>query len=749
MAKYTTVTHTTASVAGAGGSLDFEIDIPANSVDIYKVKITPSGGTGTSVFSILKAAARAASDLVYKTQAWDDAVWYDPVEDDGGAYAERNQGFVCRYEDADLALKLYCTIVNNDANARTYDVSIDIAASPFTPSVLGVPDLLVAEAMANGLSIRSTVLARSNNDTIDKADFRAICVELGDPLPDFEDLRIVSEGGTFAHNGTTQLVIDDIPASAEGAVYQWVSTQHGRWYYAWRMHNSSGYSNWTDGNEDPSTVAQWVETNTNADTGPPSGWQVSIELGPRENTIIVHATRPITNGNVITGWAVQIKDAATGSWRLLDANAGAAETHYDGSAANHTMAIATGLFGGNGGVDWDTAAVGDMLLMDVRGDGNFNVAYCVAELVEAITASTVKTYKPLQPLPGASQSAGNYDKIRLKIVKPPWNWNSEGYMGGWAPGGGYWDTSWSQFKRFHLPDYTTAEWISDPIAINPTTVTPEARVWFVNGYSINDDAATHSTGVIGGPGIMGPKSWTSFKDRDWWFPVLTDAARSSLTINANGQVVLANTATLDPAYGVGGMVGRFRIYPGEDGIVQVGCSFTCTSLSNGSEKLFGMLLDCGIYADTRWLEGVGGMMGRYYRSLGVDRLSIAHQDGFSPQAGVSGLASYDDATSMRLDMALPALPFTLDMRLTIDESEQITDPWGIRTVWKLYEYQINSGGWNTITPLLGSNNHYDRHAVLVTRGWRPFAGLVTYATINGDNVTLTQFAVIKGICVRT
>ena len=105
MGRYVVDSFTTAVVAGAGGSLDFDRTIDNNYIDLYKIKITPSGGTGTTVFTIFKAAARGAGDISYLTKAWTVAVYYDPVEDDAGSYSERGEEFVCRYEDADVALK--------------------------------------------------------------------------------------------------------------------------------------------------------------------------------------------------------------------------------------------------------------------------------------------------------------------------------------------------------------------------------------------------------------------------------------------------------------------------------------------------------------------------------------------------------------------------------------------------------------------------------------------------------------------
>jgi hypothetical protein len=183
VARYSVLTTTTESVSGSGGSLDFELDLPANAVDLYKIKIAPSSTGETSIFSIFKTPDRDPEDLIYKTKPWDDTEYYDPIEDNAGVYSERAEGFVCRYEDTEEAGKLYCTIVNNKGTARTYDIEISIDISPFSPNAIGVPDVLTATATANGLLVTSKVIAAVNNATIDKADFRAILIAPGESLP--------------------------------------------------------------------------------------------------------------------------------------------------------------------------------------------------------------------------------------------------------------------------------------------------------------------------------------------------------------------------------------------------------------------------------------------------------------------------------------------------------------------------------------------------------------------------------------
>lgn len=771
MARYSVLMVTTSSVPGSGGSLDFELDLPAsNNVDVYKIKIVPSGGTGTSEFSIFKASARLPSDLVYKTQPWDSAIWFDPVEDDSSVLSERAEGFVCRYEDSDFAKKMYLTIVNNDASPRTYDIEVSIDESPYNPSTIGVPDILAAQATANGLFVATGVGATVNNSSIDKAEFRALCIPLGQPLPLTEDLRTAAEGGSFVHNGTTQLYVQNIPASPLGATYRWTSTQDGRWYYAWRLHNNSGWSNWTDGNEDPSAVAQWVDTNSNTDTAPPSNWQVTIERGPRENTIVVHATRPRTQGDTITGFACQIKDASVGSWRALDANAGAAETRYNGSGTNHTFDLATGLFARVSGTGFGTAAVGDIILYDVRGNGLFDITHCRGDVVKTVGSTTIETYTPQSGfLSTASETGGVLDQVRFKIVKPMWTWDSEGYMGGWQPNGGYWDWGFSQFQRYMWPDHTTQEFISDPIPIDPGASSVEARVWFTNGYSTSDGNIIHSTEIVGGTGILNGYTWLSFTDRSWWVPTNSDKDNLEIVFDASGRPVITNKTSAYPAYGFAGVIGRFRVTPNASGIIQIRVQFTCTQLTGGSatswKNAVGMWLETfgmvppSVIGTAVSDDYAGFVASHHWRSGGSpsgDFLTLQHVNGLSHQDGVSGVQSSLGSTTgpgtgkyHRADIALPSRPFDVELRLTIEEDLAMADPVRAKIVWKTYEYRIDGGGWNTI-PSIGVDPYiYERHWPLNWKGFSPVLGCMPMTSKAGDNVTLKQFSVIQGLCVRS
>ncbi len=748
MARYVVDAFTTASV-GSGVTLDFDRTIDANYVDIYKIKITPSGGTGTTEFWIYKAAARTAGDIIYSTAPWTDAIFYDPIEDNAGVYAERTEGFVCRYEDTDTLLQLHCSIKNNDASARTYDIEITIDDSPFAANVTGVPDNLFAEASANGLEITSHVSAQVNNATLTAAEFRAILYAPGALLPNIVDLRTVAEGGTFAHNGTTQLVITGLKSNIYGAEYRFTSSGAGRWYYAWKLQNSVGWSKWTDGNDTPSAVFQFVETSTNSDSGPPDDWQVNIEQGPIPNTIVVRATRPQTNGNIIRAWAVQLKDSSTGSWRKVDIGTGASEVHYDGSAANHDIDPATNLIHKTA-TTWGTAVPGDIVVMDVNGDGTFDSTKCLWGIVKVVAADNITLWSPLLPLATATMAGGIYTQIRLKIVKAPWDWDSEGYMGGWATDGGYWDTN--QDKDWPGLDNATKEFVTPPIPIDPTAVTVQARVWFVNGYSIDDGDIIVSADVVGGTGLVGDGFvWNSFKDRDWWVPVIQQPAHVQITLNTDGSVKgQSATGQTTNWFGAAGVAGRFRVFPSTNGQVILRGKWLVNQLTDpGSGSSFFQMI--GMIIDMEGMNNTGGGT----RDLGVhafvaqNHYHTGHKlaIGYAAKLETGGMGALIMSTTTQSEIAMPARPFYLELRLTIDEDTVNINP---ATVWKQFEYQISGGGWNDVTLPAPAETMYARRAVSTAlRGYKPvLVYMQTRTGFDGDNATLVQFEVQKGIAAR-
>jgi hypothetical protein len=751
---YSTLSFTTASVA-AGNTVDVDVDISNNYIDIYKIQIVPSVVGGTSVAKIFTNQARDAANLLYKTLDWDDAIFTDPIEDVGGIYNYRNEGFVARYEDADLALKLYLSITNNDSVSKTYDVIIVTSPSPYAPSVLGVPMEIMAAGFANGLKCLTAVEAHTNFIGINEAELRLKFYALGSSYPEYVDMSTAAEGGSFVDNGTTQRIFTGLPGDKTGATKSFTSGSQGRWYFAWKLQNASGWSKWSDGNEYPTTVTQWFETTEGEDTGPPAGWQVTLEKAKATNYYVVRVSRPRTNGNLIMWWSAQIKDASVGAWREVDANSGAAVTEYDGSGVNHTFDTTTNTLTAPAG--WGTASPGDLVVYDVRGDTTWDLKYCLWNTIESISGNDIHLYGGggrLGILDTATKVGDTFTEIRLKIVKPPWDWNTEGYLGDQA-NNGIFEGAAKIPAGWPLFDRTTKQFVSDPIYVPPSVSSPQARVWFHNGYSRSDDGLTVSTAIDGGKDIYNSGFiWYSFVDRDWWIPVVSQADNVNFEIEPAGTLLMGpNLAAPDhyPEFGVAGTVGRFRIYQDNTGVIQVRSKWTVNYVSTSSGGVYASLCWMGLGLENEVALGYGagndiydhGMAFRRYYSGGL-KLDLGHLRAWGAPSHQGD--SWFSNIFYRIDPA-PAMPITLEIRLTLDEDNVNIS--GGQVVMKTYEYQIDGGGWNTVTPLVAGPNMYGEWVGAGSiMGFMPRLLYWQQATASGDYVRLTEFEVIKGIVAR-
>ena len=248
---------------------------------------------------------------------------------------------------------------------------------------------------------------------------------------------------------------------------------------------------WSDGNGTPRYVKDYVDTIDPAlmDDGPPEDWSVTIEAGVATNTVQVVATRPAIHGNNIWFAAFQVKDSTTGAWYDVDANTGASSTKYDGSAVTHAVTL-NGKKISKAAAGWGTAGIGDLIVMDMRGAGNFAINHC--------KWATVTNFDGKVPGdPGYNAATSTYiiinqgqltpaemADVRIKIVSAPWGWSSDGYFGA-TPGGGY-----KQMEYWATGgDRTSNTFVSDPILLPTGTDLAEiqGRVWFENAYSRWDD----------------------------------------------------------------------------------------------------------------------------------------------------------------------------------------------------------------------------------------------------------------------
>jgi hypothetical protein len=123
MSRFETLSFTSASIPN-GNSLVIDEAIPVNYINVHKVKVVPSAGTGTSQVGIFKRSTALAVDCVYNTLPFSGDL-IDPVLNDGvSPPVEVNEGFLFPYEDLDNYSNLHISITNNGGLAQTYDVTI-------------------------------------------------------------------------------------------------------------------------------------------------------------------------------------------------------------------------------------------------------------------------------------------------------------------------------------------------------------------------------------------------------------------------------------------------------------------------------------------------------------------------------------------------------------------------------------------------------------------------------------------------
>src|SRR6185369_15511435 len=105
-----TLSFVTASINPAASSSTNQ-SIVGSIVDIVKVKVSPSSINASEFTSITiyKRNTFSASDIVYSTASFSGNL-IDPIETDGVTTNERNEGFVCRYEDLDNTNQMHIKV---------------------------------------------------------------------------------------------------------------------------------------------------------------------------------------------------------------------------------------------------------------------------------------------------------------------------------------------------------------------------------------------------------------------------------------------------------------------------------------------------------------------------------------------------------------------------------------------------------------------------------------------------------------
>lgn len=702
------LTCTITELNGGGNYEDVSISIPSNAIDIHRIAISTSESNTDSAFIICNSPSMLNNTIQYEIN-WSGATVIHPAPS-----GENNVqlSWLVPYEDFNNDNKLYIRVINNSSESLDYEISILYEYQQSSDSAIqGAPDGISASAYANGLKIVVGASAASNTYGIYEAELRAILLDAGEHgIP--QDLRTSDEGGTFSHNGTTRLIITGIPATPSGAQYLWTSPGHGRWYYAMRLRNASGWSRWSDGNINPVYVTDWVRTQESGDTGPPEDWSLWIEQGSASSTIVVHATRPAINSSSLINWTVQVKDGSTGSWVDLDSNTYPSVLKYDGSATSHTVS-SDGTVISKTSSGWGTAAAGDLVLMDVRG-GAFDVNYCQWGTVETIESNQL-VFTSAKWRPQA------FSDVRIKIVKPPWEWSGAGYLGAETNRGMWSADIWGKYQ---------SEYISDPIEIPSSVTNPEVRVWFENLYARSHDDTTAS-GISGGTGIfVGPASFSNFTDRSLWIPIYGPSTWGTITNQSSGAVILATGTTSYPFHGYVGVRSRFVIWPGSNGEFTVYAKFTNVTLPVGAsaDNLLGLgiILTKG-YATTTSTFGAAVII------KGTDASQVCFNAPYliTKRWSVANALYYPG----NVNLSRPANGSTIEMKAYFKKYTS-ADYYGIYPI----QISVNEGTWTTKSP-----TWYDLGAGKQLQPSEVFIGWVGNCKLTGATATLERFELINGI----
>lgn len=739
MSRFATATFTTGLCAGNGGYLDHDLTIPSNTLDIGKIKVTPSDASGDNVVQIYGSSSRPLADLLYTTAKWQQALYVDPRDHVGDEYG---QGWVCPYFDKNESLKLHFRFYNYHTSAKTFSVEVDYEyISTDDLGIVGAPEDLTVKAAANGLTILTGVIAKKNTATITEAEFRAIRLGVGDLIVN-QDLRLVSEGGSFVPDGIDKLRVTGLVAGPNGCNYTFVSGDHGRWYYAWRLKNSVGWSRWSDGNAYSQNTPHWVRTQTYEDTGPPSDWEVWIEEGVGTGTIVVHATRPKVNGNNLLWWIVQIKDGDSGAWITLDNGASPSEVKYNGSATAHTLDSTDGSKLTKAESGWGSAVRGDLILLDVRGvvPLDFNVNYCLWGTVDRIEGNSLY-------VSGIWNSVQSHTNLTLKIVKPPWEWAGGGYLG-LESNQGMWGSGPENEglgKGWILGDEST-EFSTDAIQIPTTVKNPEARVWFQNLYSRSDDGR-RSSGMQGGTALIKPPTnWYNFNDRRYWIPVYPGSAWGTLSFNGvTGKATMSCASNNTYHAGISGVRARFRLHPDSTGRMEVYAKFTNVTLPVGTRAHSGNAGDVfgiGIHVSNE-CSVTGNCVGCMLMTAGTDAGQVClnapfYWMGRTPNPYGGQYEPWYHAPSPNFARPTPGAIVELKWSFGVDPSSY----W--KYVRQTYAVSARVGGSG---PYTSKTITWAQEGVTFAMGHMElFVGLAGNCKLAGGTATLEQVSIINGLC---
>jgi len=121
---HTVTTFTTPSVA-ATSFLNHNQVIANSNIHIYKIKVVPSIVGGTSEVQVYEKDTFLTADLLYGSNPFA-GTYFDPIQkDSAGVITEAKRGYLVPYEDVDATTELHMKFINNDSQAKTYDVTVE------------------------------------------------------------------------------------------------------------------------------------------------------------------------------------------------------------------------------------------------------------------------------------------------------------------------------------------------------------------------------------------------------------------------------------------------------------------------------------------------------------------------------------------------------------------------------------------------------------------------------------------------
>jgi hypothetical protein len=368
---------------------------------------------------------------------------------------------------------------------NTYEPGTIIDAEP--------PDDLEVYRYPVGLNVVLGAMAWKYKKTIDKAEYvyKVYANSTGE-IPEYVDMSDYMSDSSF--------VSGEVPASWRGVNIEIVCTEQCRVFFAVRFRNVKGWSVWTDGNKTPSCVTDYVATEDSAlsDIGPPEDWSIIVQKGALDNTVVGVASRPTIHARRILFLHWQIKDTSTGEWLDIDAGTDPSVVYYDGSTVSHTVSEGGKRFTKSGDPGFGTAVVGNMVLLDARQSA-YDVAHTTPYWIskfegdDPTTATWFELDMPLFVLDGETD-------CRLKVIKSPWEWNTNGYCG-WAGGTATVANLWMIENGDNSNgDMDSQQFVSPPIDIGTANINDiSIRVFFHTAYSWNDDR-TYSTNIASDSG---------------------------------------------------------------------------------------------------------------------------------------------------------------------------------------------------------------------------------------------------------